>query len=145
MAITNIYLNFTNQTEAAFTFYQSIFGGEFEGGISRFGDVPAGEDMPPLSEEDKNLVMHMSLPLLGGVILMGCDMPEALGIEVSMGNNVHISLHPDTREETDRLFGALSEGGIVSMPLQDMFWGDYFGSCVDKFGVNWMLNFSKNR
>ncbi len=141
MATTNIYLNFKDQTEAAFVFYKSVFGGEFErGGISRFGDVPPQEGVPTLSEADKNLVMHVSLPILGGVKLMGTDAPESMEFTVTKGNNVHISLHPDTREDTDRLFAALSEGGKVEMPLQEMFWGDYFGSCVDKFGVQWMFN-----
>lgn len=141
MATTNIYLNFKDQTEVAFTFYRSVFGGEFEGnGISRFGDVPPQEGVPALSESDKNLVMHVSLSILGGVKLMGTDAPESRGLAVTMGNNVHISLHPDTRADTDRLFAALSAGGKVEMLLQEMFWGDYFGSCVDKFGVQWMFN-----
>lgn len=142
MATTNIYLNFTNETEAAFTFYKSIFGGEFDGGISRFGDAPPQDGTPNLSEEDKQLVMHVSLPLLGGVNLMGTDAPASMGFAVSPGNNVYISLQPDTRAETDRLFNALAEGGTITMPLQDMFWGDYFGSCTDKFGVQWMFNCS---
>ncbi len=141
MATTNIYLNFKNQTEAAFTFYQSVFGGTFEGnGISRFGDIPPQEGVPPLSEADKQLVMHVTLPILGGVKLMGTDAPEAMGFTVTMGNNVFISLHPDTRTETEQLFAALSSGGKVVMPLQEMFWGDYYGSCVDQFGVQWMFN-----
>ncbi len=141
MATTSIYLNFKNQTEEAFLFYKSVFGGEFEGaGISRFGEVPPQEGAPALAEEDKNLVMHVSLSILGGVKLMGTDAPPSMGFKVSMGNNVYISLHPDTREEADRLFAALSEEGKVEMPLQEMFWGDYFGSCVDKFGVQWMFN-----
>ncbi|MEN9921942.1 MAG: hypothetical protein RL097_218 [Candidatus Parcubacteria bacterium] len=141
MATTNIYLNFKNQTEEAFTFYRSVFGGEFEGGgISRFGEVPSLEGMLPLSDADKQLVMHVSLPILGGVKLMGTDAPESMGFTLTMGNNVYISLHPDTRTETEELFAKLSEGGRVEMPLQDMFWGDYFGSCVDKFGVCWMCN-----
>ncbi|MBP9842878.1 MAG: VOC family protein [Candidatus Pacebacteria bacterium] len=141
MATTNIYLNFKNQTEAAFMFYKSVFGGEFEGnGISRFGDVSPQEGMPALSEADKNLVMHVSLPILGGVKLMGTDAPESMGFKLVMGNNMCISLHPDTRAETDQLFAALIEEGNIEMPLQEMFWGDYFGSCVDKFGVQWMFN-----
>jgi PhnB protein len=141
MATTNIYLNFKNQTEAAFMFYKSVFGVEFEGnGISRFDDVPPQEGMPALSEADKNLVMHVSLPILGGVKLMGKDAPESMGFKLVMGNNMYISLHPDTRAETDQLFAALSEEGNIEMSLQEMFWGDYFGSCVDKFGVQWMFN-----
>ena len=107
------------------------------------GDVPAMEGMPPLAEEDKNLVMHVSLPILGGHVLMGTDAPESMGFKVNMGNNVYINLEPDTREETKKLFEALSAGGTVTMELQDMFWGDYFGSCTDKYGVQWMFNCSQ--
>ncbi len=141
MASTNIYLNFKDQTEAAFNFYKSVFGGEFEGdGISRFGEVPSEANTMPLAEDDKNLVMHVSLPILGGVRLMGTDAPESMGFKVVMGNNVYISLETDTRTDTDRLFTLLSAGGKVDMAPQEMFWGDYFGSCVDKFGVQWMFN-----
>ena len=106
------------------------------------GDAPRQEGQPELSEADKNLVMHVSLPILGGVYLMGTDVPKAMGFTVKQGNNVYISLQTDTRPETDRLFAALSEGGTVEMPLQEMFWGDYYGTCVDKFGTCWMLNCS---
>lgn len=139
MASVGTYLNFPDNTEEAFNFYQSIFGGEFIGGISRFGDMPPMEGMPPLPEADKNLVMHVALEITGGHLLMGTDAPASMGFKVNMGNNVHINLQPDTRSETERLFKALSAGGVVTMELQDAFWGDYFGSCVDKFGVNWMF------
>lgn len=82
----------------------------------------------------------MALPILGGYLLMGSDAPESMGFHVNLGNNMHINLETDTREETDRLFNALADGGNITMPLQDMFWGDYFGSCTDKFGVQWMVN-----
>jgi PhnB protein len=141
MATTNIYLNFTNQTEAAFNFYKTVFGGEFEGGVHRFGEIPPQEGMPPLDEADKQLVMHVSLPILGGVKLMGTDAPASMGFTVQTGNNVHISLHPDSRAEANRLFTALSAGGRVDMPLQDMFWGAYYGSFADQFGVQWMINY----
>lgn len=141
MANVSIYLNFPRHTEAAFLYYQSIFGGEFDGGISRFGDMPPQEGMPPMPETDRNLVMHVSLPILGGAfMLMGSDAPESMGFEVKIGNNVYINLSPDTREETRRLFGALSDGGVVEMELQDMFWGAYYGSCTDRFGIRWMFN-----
>lgn len=144
MAKVSTYLNFPRETEEAFNFYKSVFGGEFAGdGISRMGDVPPMEGMPPLAEEDKNLVMHVSLPILGGHVLMGTDAPESMGFKVNMGNNVYINLEPDTREETKKLFEALSAGGTVTMELQDMFWGDYFGSCTDKYGVQWMFNCSQ--
>lgn len=144
MASVSIYLNFPNQTEEAFNYYKTVFGTEFMGdGIMRFKDVPPSEEMPPLPEADKNLVMHVTLPILGGYLLMGSDAPESMGFKVNKGNNVYINLMPDTREETRSLFKALSEGGVVEQELQDMFWGDYYGGCKDKFGVHWMFNCSE--
>ena len=145
MAAVSTYLNFTRNTEEAFNFYRSVFGGEFNGEISRFKDIPPSENMPPLPEEDKNLVMHVALPILNGHLLMGTDAPESMGFKVNPGNNVYISLHPDNREETRRLFDALSDGGKIEQDLQDMFWGDYYGSCTDKFGVRWMFNCSEKK
>ncbi len=140
MASVSTYLNFQRNTEEAFLFYKSVFGGEFEGGISRMGDVPSMEGQPPMSEADKNLVMHVCLPILGGHRLMGTDTPESLGLPpVKFGNNIFINLQPDTWAESDRLFAGLSEGGKVEMAMQEMFWGDYFGSLTDKFGVQWMI------
>jgi PhnB protein len=143
MARVSTYLNFPRQTEEAFNFYKSVFGGEFNNGIARFSEVPPQEGAPEMPEADKNLVMHIELPILGGHVLMGTDAPESMGFTVNFGNNVFIMLEPDSREETDKLFGALSDGGKVTMELQDMFWGDYFGSCEDKYGVQWMLDCSK--
>jgi PhnB protein len=143
MATVSTYLNFQRNTEEAFYFYKSIFGGEFTGGISRFSEIPATENMPPLPDEDKNLVMHVALPILGGHNIMGTDAPESMGFKINYGNNVYLNLEPDSREETDRLFKALSEGGKVEQELQDMFWGDYYGSCKDKYGVQWMFNCSE--
>lgn len=141
MARVNTYLNFPRNTEEAFNFYKSVFGGEFSGGgIGRLGDVPHQEGMPSIQEEDKNLIMHIELPIMGGHVLMGTDAPESMGFNVIVGNNVHISLEPDTRAETKKLFAALSAGGKITMELQDMFWGAYYGSCTDKFGVQWMFN-----
>ena len=141
MASVSIYLNFPRNTEEVFNFYKTVFGGEFSGGgIGRFGDFPPPECMPPLAEEDKNLIMHIELPILGGHILMGTDAPESMGFDVKFGNNMHICLDPDTRAETKRLFDALSAGGKVTMDLQVMFWGAYYGSCTDKYGVQWMFN-----
>ena len=93
-----------------------------------------------MAEADKNLIMHIVLPILGGHMLRGTDAPESMGLKVMPGNNVYINLEPDTRQETERLFKALADGGRVEMALQEMFWGDYFGSCTDKFGVQWMFN-----
>lgn len=141
MARVSTYLNFPRNTEEVFRFYKSIFGGEFSGnGIARMGDVPPSQGGPTLADADKNLVMHIELPLIGGHVLMGTDAPESMGFTVKFGNNVHIMLEPDTREETKKLFDALSVGGKVTMPLADMFWGAYYGSCTDKYGVNWMFN-----
>ena len=141
MARVNTYLNFPRNTEEAFNFYKTVFGGDFGGrGISRFSDVPTAEGMPSMPDADKNLVMHVELPITGGHVLMGTDAPESMGFNVNFGNNVHISLEPDTRVESKKLFDALSSGGKITMDLQDMFWGAYFGSCTDKFGVHWTFN-----
>jgi len=141
MARVNTYMNFRRNTEEALNFYQSVFGGEFtNGGPVRFSDIPHSEGMPPLAEEDKNLIMHIELPILGGHVLMATDAPESMGFKVNFGNNMHIMLEPDSRAETDRLFAALSVGGVVSTPMQDMFWGSYYGSLTDRFGVQWMFN-----
>src|SRR5258708_4613206 len=101
MARVTTYLNFARNTEQAFNFYKSVFGGEFGGqGIARFGDIPAGEGTPPIPEEDKKLIMHIELPILGGHVLMGTDAPESMGFKVNFGNNFYINLEPDTKKET---------------------------------------------
>jgi PhnB protein len=140
MASVSTYLNFPRETEEAFNFYKQVFGTEFIGEIQRFSSVSAQDGQPPIKDEDKNLVMHVALPILGGHVLMGTDAPKSMDFAVTFGNNMYINLEPDTRAETDKLFKALSEGGKIEMPLQEMFWGDYFGSCTDKFGVQWMFN-----
>jgi PhnB protein len=140
MPRVSTYLNFSRSTEQAFLFYQSVFSGEFCSPIHRFGDIPAHPGQPPPADADKNLVMHVELPILGGHVLMGTDAPESMGFALTFGNNVYINLEPDTRVETDRLFQALSQGGEIDMPLQEMFWGGYFGSLTDRFGVRWMFN-----
>ena len=145
MSSVGTYLNFPRNTEEAFNFYKSVFGGEFAGPINRFGEIPPQEGMPPLAEADKNLVMHVALPILGGHLLMGTDAPESMGFTVNPGNNVYISLSPDTREETKKIFDGLSEGGEVKMELQDTFWGAYYGSCADKYGIQWMLNCTEKK
>jgi len=142
MAKVSTYLNFRTETEKAFEFYKSVFGGDFNShSLTRFSDMPPQEGGPLLSEADKNLIMHIELTLPGGHVLMGCDAPESMGFQIVQGNNSYISLELDTRVETDRVFAALAEGGQITMPLQDMFWGAYFGSCTDKFGIQWMFNF----
>jgi len=141
MARVYTYLNFSRNTEDAFNFYKSVFGGEFGGGgVGRLGDIPAGEGMPEIAEEDKNLIMHIELSILGGHVLMGTDAPDSRGFNLNIGNNFYIGLEPDTRVETKRLFDALSVGGEVTMDLQVTFWGAYYGTCVDKFGIQWMFN-----
>jgi PhnB protein len=140
MSRVSTYLNFPRSTEAAFSFYRSVFQTEFSAPIARFKDIPADPNQPPLADADKNLVMHVELPILGGHVLMGTDAPESMGFTLTPGNNVYINLEPDTRWETERLFKALSENGKIEMPLQEMFWGGYFGSIVDQFGIRWMFN-----
>jgi PhnB protein len=142
MAQVSTYLNFDRQTEAAFTFYKTVFGTEFVNGIMRFSDVPAMDGQPGPSDGDKDLVMNVQLPITGGHLLMGTDAPESMGFTVNQGNNVYICLQPDSRAEADRLFGALADGGETEMEMADQFWGDYFGSLVDKFGIRWMVNCS---
>ena len=117
MARTSTYLNFARNTEEAFNFYRSVFGNDFIGEISRFGDIPPAEDMPPLPEEDKNLIMHVALPILGGHVLMGTDAPESMGFKVNFGNNVYINLEPDTRQETKKLFDLLLDKHDQYIPV----------------------------
>lgn len=140
MARTSTYLNFDRNTEEAFNFYKAIFGTEFVNGIMRHRDVPVLEGQPGPSEADQDLVINVQLPILGGHLLMGTDAPESMGFHVEQGNNVSICLDPDTRADADRLFAALAAGGTAEMPMQEMFWGDYFGTLVDKFGIHWMIN-----
>ena len=133
MANVSTYLNFPDKTEEAFNFYKSVFKTEFGvNGIQRYGDMPGNH----LTEEQKKLVLYVELPIKSGHILRGSDAPESMGFKISVGNNMHINIETDTREETKRLFDALSKDGTVICPLGDMFWGAYFGQCTDKFGVN---------
>jgi PhnB protein len=135
----NIYLNFAGNTEEAFNFYKSVFGGEFSS-VVRFKDMPIeGVTIP---KEDENKIMHISLPIGKDDALMASDTLESLGQKLTQGNNVYISVHPESKEDADRIFQALSAGGKVEMPISNQMWGDYFGSLVDKFGVMWMVNYS---
>lgn len=141
MARTSTYLNFTNKTEEAFLFYQSAFESEFvPPGFRRFRDIPPAEGQPPIPETLANLVMHVELPITGGHIIMGTDAPEEMGFSVVRGNQVSLNLEPDSRAEADRLLQALSEGGSEIMPMQEQFWGAYFGGCTDRYGIRWMVN-----
>ena len=134
------YLNFSRNTEEAFLFYRSVFKTEFIGPVMRFGDGPPCPGQPPVPAEQAKLVMHVALPTLGGHVLMGTDAPESMGFKLNPGNNVYINLEPDTRADTDRLYAALGAGGTVEMPLQEMFWGAYWGTLTDRFGIHWMFN-----
>lgn len=136
------YLNFPGNTEEAFNFYKSVFKTEFSGkGMQRFGDIPAEQGHPPVPEEIKKMILHVELPTLGGHVLMATDAPKEMGFTLNHGNNMHICLEPESREETKRLFDLLSKEGNITMPLKDMFFGAYFGECTDKYGINWMFNF----
>lgn len=133
----NPYLNFNGNAKEVFQFYQSVLGGELL--IQKMSDSPGTEN---LSEEEREMMMHISLPIGDGQFLMASDCLQSQGHILSFGNNNYISVSPDSRDEASRIFSGLSEGGVVEMPLEDMFWGDYFGSFTDKFGVSWMINFN---
>jgi PhnB protein len=141
MARVTTYLNFPGKTEEAFNFYKKVFKGKFTGaGLKRFGDIEMPADIPPMSDADKKLIIHAELTIMNGHVLMATDSPESMGFKMEYGNNMHINVEPESRAEAERLFQELSEGGKVSMPLQDMFWGAYFASFTDRYGVNWMIN-----
>jgi PhnB protein len=142
VATVSTYLNFAGQTEAAFEFYKSVFGTEYASPIMRHRDVPLQPGQPGPSEELANMVINVQLPILGGHLLMGSDATPEMGFTLNQGNNVYICLHPDTRTEADAIFAKLSEGGEVEMAPAEQFWGDYFGSWKDKFGICWMINTS---
>lgn len=141
MATINSYLTFNGNTEEAFNFYKSVFGGEFTY-IGKFKDMPADENCPPPSEEEGNLIMHVSLPISKETILMGSDATSFSG-SVIFGTNFSVSINADSKEEADKLFTGLSAGGKVTMPMESTFWGAYFGMFTDKFGINWMVNFDE--
>ena len=140
MTKLNIYLNFAGNAEEAFNFYKSVFGGEFSA-LIRFKDMP----MPgqKLRKEDENKIMHIALPVGQGDVLMASDALESLGQKLTQGDNVYISVSPDSKAEADRIFKALSAGGTIEMPIADQPWGDYYGSFADKFGMQWMVSYSK--
>ena len=131
-----IYLTFENQCADAFDFYAEVFGGEITF-INKFSEMPPDPEFP-VSDEIKDQVMHATLQLKPGVILMGSD---SGGREIVVGNNYTISVNAASREEVDQFCTALSEGGAVTMPAQEQFWGSYFAMCTDKFGVNWMFSY----
>jgi len=139
MKSINPYLNFPGNTEEAFNFYKKVFGGDFLGGVYRFKDTP---DADKLSDSDKEKVMHVGLKMGESNYLMATDALESMGFKVTFGNNFYISIEAESKEEADKLFKGLSDGGKIEMPMADQFWGDYFGSLTDKFGVRWMINYA---
>lgn len=143
MATVNPYLVFNGNCEEAFLFYKSVFGGEFPY-MGRFGEMPPSEDpnCPPPSEDEANRIMHVSLPISSETILMGSDSTSQSG-DVTFGSNISISINTESKDEADRLFNGLSEGGNAFMPMTQTFWGAYFGMFTDKFGINWMVNFDE--
>lgn len=136
---TNPYLNFDGQAEEAFEFYKSVFGGEFKANM-KMSEMPGAEKM---SANEQDRVMHIALPIGKDTLLMASDIVPSAGHKLEKGNQMYISLHPESREEADRIFNGLSKGGNIEMPMEDQFWGDYFGSFIDKFGIGWMVNFNK--
>lgn len=139
MTTINVFLTFNGNCREAFEFYKSVFGGEFPY-VGTFGEMPPQEGMPPIPELMKNQIMHISLPISKETVLMGSDAGGEWAPALNMGNNFSISITTDTREEADRLFNGLSDGGTIIMPLGKTFWGAYFGMWTDKFGINWMVN-----
>ena len=142
MASINPYLTFNGNCEDAFNFYKSVFGGEFPY-IGRYKDMPPTADMV-LTKADAEKIMHISLPISSATILMGSDCTEGHSQNMIMGNNIAISINVDSRDEADKLFQGLSQGGNVTMPMSDTFWGAYFGMWEDKFGISWMMNYDTN-
>lgn len=137
MLTVNPYLTFNGNCEEAFEFYSAALSRPLAS-LSRFGDMPQDSGRP-LSEEDKKKVLHATLPISDETILMGSD---TVGNDSpQMGTNISLSINVDARPDADRIFKALSEGGTVTMPLQDTFWGAYFGMWTDKFGIHWMINY----
>jgi PhnB protein len=143
MAYVSIYLNFMGNAEEAFNHYKKVFGTEFSTPLMRMKDMPPREGAPELPDVDKNKVMHVALPILGGTLIMATDMLESMGHKFIEGNNFTISLNPDSKEEADRLYHELSDGGTESVAPHEEFWG-YWGTCKDRFGIRWMFNVMKD-
>lgn len=138
MVKINPYLNFAGNTEEVFNFYKSVFGGDFLM-VQRFRDTP---ETGKMSEEEKDKMMHISLPVGTSNILMGTDALESQGFKLNFGNNFSLSVESDSKEEADKIFKGLSEGGKVTMPQADTFWGSYFGMLTDKYGIQWMVSYT---
>ncbi len=144
MTTVNIYLTFDGNCKQAFDFYKSVFGGDFAY-VGTFGEMPPQEGMPPVSEEAKDQIMHISLPISKETMLMGSDTGGEWAANLSVGNNFSVSVSTDSKDKADAIFGKLSAGGQVTMPMADTFWGDYFGMLTDKFGINWMVSFNEQQ
>lgn len=142
MKAVNIYLTYNGNCKEAFDFYKSVLGGEYSH-FNTFGEMPQQEGMPPVKEEDKNKVMHVSLPIGEHTVLMGSDTGGEWAKSFKQGNNFSVSVSTDKKEEADRIFKELSKGGTVMMPMENTFWGSYFGMFTDKFGINWMVSFDE--
>lgn len=140
MATVNIYLTFNGNCEEAFNFYKSVFGGDFTY-VGRFNEMPPQEGKPAMSEEDGNKIMHITLPISAETCIMGSDTGGEWASNFQAGNNFSISVAADSKADADRFFNSLSEGGQVSMPMADTFWGSYFGMLVDQFGIAWMVGY----
>ena len=140
MAKVNPYLYFRGNAQEVFNFYKSIFGGEFET-VMRFGDVQGQEGCENLSDEDKGKIMHIALPLSDGHVLMASDALDQYGDKYVHGTNISISISADSKEEAEKVFNGLSDGGEVTMPLSDTFWGAYFGMLKDKYDIEWLVNY----
>lgn len=138
MATLNAHVAFNGNCEEAFNFYKSIFGGEFNY-LMRNKDTP-GDVPSPAGEDEKEKILHISLPIGKNNMLMGCDMPLSFG-EAQRTNSFNISISTDSEEQTTKFFNGLSEGGKVTMPLDKTFWGSFFGMCTDKYGVQWMVGY----
>lgn len=142
MPSVNVYLTFNGNCEAAFNFYRSVFGGEFPY-VGRFNEMPPQPGMPPMDEDMGNRIMHMSLPIGNGSVLMGSDTGGEWAKDYRQGNNFSLSVQADSRAEADRLFAGLAAGGTITMPLADTFWNSYFGMLVDKFGITWQMSYDE--
>jgi PhnB protein len=141
MKASNITMMFNGQTEAAFNFYKSIFGGEFSN-LQRMKDIP-GDHHHQMPREEQEKILYVQLPV-GNSVLMGMDVPQSMP-PVNQGNNFMVTLDTSSEEETTRFFNQLSEGGTVMMPLGHQFWGAFFGMVTDKFGIQWMLSYVEEK
>ncbi len=141
MKAFNPYLNFAGNTEEAFNFYKSIFGGEYAM-VMRYKDTPEGAK---LSAEDAEKIMHIALPIGNGNVLMATDALESMGQKLNAGNNFSLSVHADSEEDSHRIFNALADGGKITVPIQMQFWGELFGQLKDKFGIQWMITYTDRK